>query len=59
MSTGESLLQHVLGDPLLALARTDGKLVSHVRCTSILASIIYRSKLSSYARRSLNGTTLE
>ena len=59
MSPGESLLQHVLDDPLLALARTGGKLVCHVRRTSVLASIIYRSKLSSSARRSFDGTTLE
>ena len=29
---GESLLQHVLDDPLLALARPDGKSVCRVRC---------------------------
>jgi hypothetical protein len=32
MSPGESLLQHVLEDPLLALARADGEPVFHVRC---------------------------
>jgi hypothetical protein len=31
MSPGESLLQHVLDDPLLALARTDGEPVCHAR----------------------------
>jgi hypothetical protein len=31
-SPGESLLQHVLDDPLLALARADGEPVCHVRC---------------------------
>ena len=32
MSPGESLLQHVLDDPLLALARADGEPVCHARC---------------------------
>jgi hypothetical protein len=32
MSPGESLLQHVLDDPLLALARANGEPVCHVRC---------------------------
>ena len=31
MSLGESLLQHVLDDPLLALARADGEPVFYVR----------------------------
>ncbi len=31
VSPGESLLQHVLDDPLLALARADGEPVCHVR----------------------------
>ena len=31
-SPGESLLQHVLDDPLLALARADGEPVCRVRC---------------------------
>ena len=30
-SPGESLLQHVLDDPLLALARIGGKFICHVR----------------------------
>ena len=32
MSQGESLLQHVLDDPLLALARADGEPVCRVGC---------------------------
>jgi len=32
MSPGESLLQHVLDDPLLALARADGEPACHVGC---------------------------
>jgi hypothetical protein len=32
ISPGESLLQHVLDDPLLALARADGEPAFHVRC---------------------------
>jgi hypothetical protein len=60
MSPGESLLQHVLDDPLLALARADGESVCHVRCYICLSlHNLYRSKLSSSARRSLDGTTLE
>jgi hypothetical protein len=55
---GESLLQHVLDDPLLALARPDGKSVCHVRCY-VSVFVIYRSKLSSSARRSLDGTAFE
>jgi hypothetical protein len=36
LSPGESLLQHVLDDPLLALARTDGKSVCNVKsCTCL------------------------
>jgi hypothetical protein len=58
MSPGESLLQHVLDDPLLALARADGEPVCYVRCYIRLSLMIYRSKFSSFARRSLDGTAL-
>jgi len=58
--SGESLLQHVLDDPLVALARTGGEFrLSHMRSESVSAFAIYRSEFSDSARCSLDGATLE
>ena len=43
VSSGESLMQHVLEDPLLALGRADGASFVVGDITSTLASLIYRS----------------
>jgi hypothetical protein len=58
LSSGESLLQHVLDDPLLALARPGGKSVRHM-WRYVSAYVTYRSELSNFARRSLDGAALE
>lgn len=57
MHIGESLLQQVLGDPLLALARLGGACHSHETHAQVL--MVHRSKLSDTACDQLIGATLE
>lgn len=57
--TGESLLQHVLDDPLLALARTRGMSICRIRYSVSQGLQSYRPKFSNTTRCSFDGAALE